>query len=358
MRGGDGGREEERRKGSKKEYGIERGGVKRRRGNSREVEEEEGRWREREEGGGGEGELGGKARSIGVGWGGLEGEGEGLESERGGRGGELEKREGVGNGRDGEKGREKPALGFMRPFGCPVTILNTIDHLSKFDGKADEGFFVGYSLNSKSFRVFNSRTRIVEENVHVQFSENTPNIAGSGPNWLFDIDALTKTMNYNPIVAGNQSNGNVSTKASNDADSLFSSLPKSSPDDGFKPLGDGETEKDSKIYTTSIHTVSTPVNVASSTFINVHGSTWINVAEYHDDLNMPDLEDIASSENEVWTLVDLPNGKRAISTKWVYRNKKDKRDIVIRNKARLVAQGYTQEEGIDYDKEWRSFKPI
>ncbi|GJZ23869.1 putative ribonuclease H-like domain-containing protein [Tanacetum coccineum] len=77
----------------------------------------------------------------------------------------------------------KPALSFMRPFGCPVTILNTIDHLGKFDGKADEGFFVGYSTNSKAFRVFNSRTRIVEENLHVQFSENTPNIAGSGPNF-------------------------------------------------------------------------------------------------------------------------------------------------------------------------------
>nr|GEX74202.1 retrovirus-related Pol polyprotein from transposon TNT 1-94 [Tanacetum cinerariifolium] len=51
---------------------------------------------------------------------------------------------------------------------------------------------------------------------------------------------------------------------------------------------------------------------------------------------------------KVWTLVDLPNGKRAIKTKWVFRNKKDERGIVVRNKARLVAQGYTQEEGIDY----------
>ncbi|GJR03327.1 retrovirus-related pol polyprotein from transposon TNT 1-94 [Tanacetum coccineum] len=67
----------------------------------------------------------------------------------------------------------KPALSFMRPFGCPVTILNTIDHLGKFNGKADEGFFVGYSTNSKAFRVFNSRTRIVEENLHIQFSENS-----------------------------------------------------------------------------------------------------------------------------------------------------------------------------------------
>ncbi|GJY49353.1 ribonuclease H-like domain-containing protein [Tanacetum coccineum] len=55
----------------------------------------------------------------------------------------------------------------MRPFGRPATIRNTIDHLGKFDGKADEGFFVGYSLNSKSFRVFNIRTRIVEENLNI-----------------------------------------------------------------------------------------------------------------------------------------------------------------------------------------------
>ncbi|GJY25331.1 putative ribonuclease H-like domain-containing protein [Tanacetum coccineum] len=88
----------------------------------------------------------------------------------------------------------------MRAFGCPVTILNTIDHLGKFDGKADEEFFVGYSTNSKTFRVFNIRTKIVEENLQVQFSETTPNIAGSRPNWLFDIDALTKSMNYKPVV--------------------------------------------------------------------------------------------------------------------------------------------------------------
>ncbi|GKB02060.1 putative ribonuclease H-like domain-containing protein [Tanacetum coccineum] len=155
----------------------------------------------------------------------------------------------------------KTSLGFMRPFGCPITILNTIDHLGKFDSKANEGFFVGYSINSKAFRVFNSRTRIVEENLYVQFSENTPNIAGSEPNWIFDIDALTKSMNYKSVVAGNQSNGNAGTKACDDAckarieivcgknyillplwtaDSPFSQSLKSSPDAGFKASGDGE----------------------------------------------------------------------------------------------------------------------
>nr|GFB17154.1 putative ribonuclease H-like domain-containing protein [Tanacetum cinerariifolium] len=53
---------------------------------------------------------------------------------------------------------------------------------------------------------------------------------------------------------------------------------------------------------------------------------------------------------KVWILVDLPCGKRVIGTKWVYKNKKDEKGIVIRNKARLVAQGHTQEEGIDYEE--------
>nr|GFD06757.1 putative ribonuclease H-like domain-containing protein [Tanacetum cinerariifolium] len=53
---------------------------------------------------------------------------------------------------------------------------------------------------------------------------------------------------------------------------------------------------------------------------------------------------------EVWSLVDLPNRKRAIGTKWVFMNKKDKRGIMIRNKARLVAQDHRQEEGVDYDE--------
>ncbi|GKB07370.1 putative ribonuclease H-like domain-containing protein [Tanacetum coccineum] len=158
-----------------------------------------------------------------------------------------------------------PTLSFMRPFRCPVTILNTIDHLGKFDGKADEGFFVGYSLNSKAFRVFNSRTRIVEENLHIRFSESTPNAVGSGPDWLFDIDALTRTMNYEPIVAGTQSNGFAGTKASDNAgqarkettpvkdyillplwtvDPPFSQNSKSSQDDGSKPPSDDGNKVD------------------------------------------------------------------------------------------------------------------
>ncbi|GKB16743.1 retrovirus-related pol polyprotein from transposon TNT 1-94, partial [Tanacetum coccineum] len=118
-----------------------------------------------------------------------------------------------------------PTLSFMRPFGCPVTILNTIDHLGKFDGKADEGFL--WALGG------------------------TPNIVSSGPDWQFDIDALTRIMNYEPIVAGTQSNGFAD--------------PKSYHDDGSKPSSDGDKwlmkiqEKDSEckirsvLFNTRIH---------------------------------------------------------------------------------------------------------
>nr|GFB38703.1 retrovirus-related Pol polyprotein from transposon TNT 1-94 [Tanacetum cinerariifolium] len=87
-----------------------------------------------------------------------------------------------------------PSIGFMRPFGCPVTIFNTLDPLGKFQGKVDEGFLVGYSVCSKAFRIFNSRIRIVQETLHVNFMENKPNVVGAGPAWLFDIDSLQLTL--------------------------------------------------------------------------------------------------------------------------------------------------------------------
>ncbi|GKF59260.1 putative ribonuclease H-like domain-containing protein, partial [Tanacetum coccineum] len=95
----------------------------------------------------------------------------------------------------------KPTLSFMRPFRCHVTIINTLDSLGKFDGKSDKGFFVGYSSSSKAFRVYNTSTRRVEENLHIGFLENKPMIKGNGLKCLFDIDSLTQSMNYVPVIA-------------------------------------------------------------------------------------------------------------------------------------------------------------
>ncbi|GJQ96646.1 putative ribonuclease H-like domain-containing protein [Tanacetum coccineum] len=99
---------------------------------------------------------------------------------------------------------KSPSISFMRPFGCPLTILNTLDSLGKFDGKSDEGYLLGYSTSSKAFRVYNKRTKRVEENLHINFLEDQPNVAGTGPNWMFDLDFLTNSMNYIPVSVENQ----------------------------------------------------------------------------------------------------------------------------------------------------------
>nr|GEX33548.1 putative ribonuclease H-like domain-containing protein [Tanacetum cinerariifolium] len=368
-----------------------------------------------------------------------------------------------------------PSIGFMRPFGCPVTILNTLDSFGKFDRKVDEGFLVRYYVRCKAFRVFNSRTRIVQETLHVNFLENKPNVVGSGPIWFFDIDTLTKTMNYQPVTAGNQSNPNAgfqdkfdAEKAGEEHDQQYVFFPVWSSDstnpqntdedvsfDGKEPKfdekklesevnvspnssaqskkQDDKTKREAKgnslvesftgyrnlsaefedffdnninevnaagtlvptvgqISPNSTNTFSVvgPSNAAASP---THGkSLFIDASQPPDDPDMPELEDITYSNDEdnvgakadfnnletsvtvspipttrvhkdhpvtqiigdlsykVWVLVDLSYGKRAIGTKWVFRNKKNERGIVIRNKARLVAQGHTQDEGIDYEE--------
>nr|GFC65984.1 ribonuclease H-like domain-containing protein [Tanacetum cinerariifolium] len=74
-------------------------------------------------------------------------------------------------------------------------------------------------MSSKAFRVFNKRTRRIEENLHIEFLENKAIVQGAGPNWLFDIDSLTKSMNYMLVDAGTNStnlsgSGNPNSTAS------------------------------------------------------------------------------------------------------------------------------------------------
>ncbi|KAI3697449.1 hypothetical protein L6452_30473 [Arctium lappa] len=102
----------------------------------------------------------------------------------------------------------KPFIGFFKPFGCPCTILNTKTHLGKFDSNDDDGFLVGYSSQSKAYRVFNTSSRIIEESDNVKCNENTPNPIGSGPQWLFDIDSLTNSLGFSSDYhAGSGSGG-------------------------------------------------------------------------------------------------------------------------------------------------------
>ncbi|GJT27421.1 putative ribonuclease H-like domain-containing protein [Tanacetum coccineum] len=421
-----------------------------------------------------------------------------------------------------------PSISFMRPFGCPLTILNTLDSLGKFDGKSDEGYLLGYSTTSKAFRVYNKRTKRVEENLHIDFLEDQPNVTGTGPNWMFDLDFLTNSMNYIPVSVENQVNVDAGTQDSYVAGSSgkdkgptqeYILLPlqphrtripvedvapaahekpsESSPKDNDVQVTEDVADKEGQHQMTEdeqvlhdelekmiaqevvakalddatrqafeeekrniasqkraaqatstnklstvrsyVSTATTPyvsaastptgANAGESSFVYLGGQIPIDAstlpnADLPTDPNMPDLEDVsnafpndgifsgayddddvgaeadfnnmdntidvspiptlrvhkdhpkgqilgdpksavqtrgkiqkASSVQQalfklqkVWVLVDLPYGKKVIGTKWVFRNKRDERSIVVKNKARLVAQGFRQEKGIDYDE--------
>ncbi|GKD42561.1 hypothetical protein Tco_1267206, partial [Tanacetum coccineum] len=169
-------------------------------------------------------------------------------------------------------------------------------------------------------RVFYKRTRIVEETLNIILLENTPNVTGNGLDWLFDVDSLTISVNYVPVVAGNQTNGIAGTRdnivtgqAEQEyilipictTDPLISQDPKVSEEDADeKPTEmdeNGASDKDGKDYqatrseferllqqekqivhrncTNSINTISTPVSAAGPSFTNDDPSSPVNAAE-------------------------------------------------------------------------------
>ncbi|GJU68126.1 putative ribonuclease H-like domain-containing protein [Tanacetum coccineum] len=297
------------------------------------------------------------------------------------------------------------------------------------------------------------RNRILIENkvLVVKPHNKTPYelFRGDGPKWLFNIDVLTKSMNYVPVVAGTNSNDSVGTEESvgighsskktgssqnyilmtlwKDG-SLFDSSSKNASNNEPQPSSDAGKRMNARFVSPSVIicpleatqvdflVMNTRLDLANHYFTTYLVPTTPNTrihkdhsldhvigdvqsgvqtkrmtktsneqgfisavyeGKTHKDLQnclfacflsqvepkkviqaLTDPSWIEAMQDEllqfklqkVWTLVDLPYGKRAIGTKWVYKNKKDERGIVIRNKARLVAQGYTQEEGIDYDE--------
>ncbi|KAK2451550.1 putative mitochondrial protein [Trifolium repens] len=239
----------------------------------------------------------------------------------------------------------KPTVKHFHVFGSKCYILADREQRRKLDPKSDEGIFLGYSTNSRAYRVYNSRTKVVMESYNVVVNdvetEKVDNVeydvGTSGPviddhsleeqsdarqeEIIEDITADTTnqtTQNKGPsvrvqknypleLVIGNPEQG-ITTRRSNDvvANSCFVSM--------FEPKNVKEALTD---------------------------EFWIEAMQ--EELNQFKI-------SEVWDLVPRPDKVNVKGTKWIYKNKTDEKGVITRNKARLVAQGYTQVEGLDFEE--------
>ncbi|KAH9670869.1 Integrase catalytic domain-containing protein [Citrus sinensis] len=249
----------------------------------------------------------------------------------------------------------KPNIGYFKVFGCKCFVLNTKDNLGKFDPKSDVGIFLGYSNSSKAYRVYNKRTLVVEESMHVTFDESNPS---SSEKVVVDDDAGKEEQeeeasndNQEDAPHGIQEEHHEEPNVEQN-EGTSQTLPKewryvsSHPKDVI--LGDpsrGITTR-SSLRNTCEH----------NAFISQIEPKSFEDAENDESWIMAMQEELNQFErNNVWELVPKPEHQSVIGTKWVFRNKMDESSVVVRNKARLVAQGYNQEEGIDFDE---TFAPV
>nr|GFA69467.1 putative ribonuclease H-like domain-containing protein [Tanacetum cinerariifolium] len=233
-----------------------------------------------------------------------------------------------------------------------------------------------------------ARTMLADSKLPVTFWAEAVNTAcyaiekGAGPNWLFDIDSLTKSMNYVPVDVGTISTNLSGTKdaASQEVKKNVSSLryialpnwahdalleySSSKPQDHCStevPEGSGNPnptaftsnppadQMETLTVETPIPTISLPVPTAYSTDSQEPSSDARLISKrVANQVETPSLDNILSLTNQFEDILGVTTNSE--ESNGVLKNKNDERRIVIRNKARLVAQGHTQEEGIDYDE--------
>ncbi|GKE42127.1 gag-pol polyprotein, partial [Tanacetum coccineum] len=279
-----------------------------------------------------------------------------------------------------------PSISFMRPFGCPVTILNTLDPLGKFNRKADEGKSnvngdVGIETNVNAGQAEQEKASDHEYMLlplMISFSPISSKKEGGASNkeddqhmqdFRAELDSLlvqqkegyanntNKDSTNSPSVStvgpcNNTVRENINTGSPNiNTDSPIPNDPSMQSLENTSIFDDAYDDREvgAEAHLNNLETTMNVSPIPKTRIHKDHPKDQI-IGDINSATQIRRMTKISEEHAMVWTLVDLPKGKRAIRTKWVYRNKKDERGIVVRNKARLVAQGYTQEEGIDYDE--------
>nr|GEV75150.1 retrovirus-related Pol polyprotein from transposon TNT 1-94 [Tanacetum cinerariifolium] len=198
--------------------------------------------------------------------------------------------------------KRKPNIKFFHMFGCRCYLLNDYDDVGKLKAKRDIEVFVRYSKEFVAFRVYNKPTRKIHESVNVSETskKDLEDLFHNFYDEYFDSSKITKSPTTNVETSNNEI-----------------------------PLHEGEVFHE-------------PANVDEA----LKDANWVSTMQ-------DELDQFARLK--VWRLVPRPDDKTIIKTKWIFKNKKDESSLVIRNKARLVAVGYCQQEGIDYDE---TFAPV
>ncbi|KAJ9560217.1 hypothetical protein OSB04_005377 [Centaurea solstitialis] len=302
----------------------------------------------------------------------------------------------------------KPSIEHLHIFGCVCYILNNKDNLGKFDSKSDDGIFLGYSSISKTYRVFNKRRQTIEETIHVKFDESGPTfphpndnteinqwadsffqvpeppIADPSPQDLpdgFEENPIPPTditppplINATPI---SQITPPEPDQPTNSEDFSQTTVSEPSPTNLLPDPSSNEASTSGQVYQppalrwTKDHPIDQVLGNPSSGVktrrqagnicLYVNFISENEPKEIDDALRDPAWVSAMQEElaefirNNVWLLVPRPRKRTIIGSKWIFRNKLDEIGTIIRNKARLVAQGYRQEEGIDYDE---TFAPV
>nr|GEU28780.1 hypothetical protein [Tanacetum cinerariifolium] len=240
---------------------------------------------------------------------------------------------------------------ISRVFGALCYPTNDNDDLGKLDTKADIGIFVGYAPAKKPFRIYNKRTRKIIETIHVTFDELIAMDSeqfNSGPR----LHSMTPTTSSSGLVPNTVSQQPCIPRKRDDWDHLF----QPTFDEYINPLSIVVSSVQKAPALRAVVLADSPM----STSINqdspstkpknfkqaMNEPSWINAMQ----------EEIHEFEMlQVWELVPCPANVMLIKLKWIYMVKTEEFSGVLKNKARLVAQGFRQEEGIDFEE---SFAPV